>query len=281
MDRTIGIAATLALAIIAVGCGGSKSADGCVKDDECKGDRVCSDGKCIDPVDDKAGEATPQASAKADGDSLGETASDRNETAASHSKDKAATASDPAQFEPKDRLESPFSDFSDEGSIAAGGDSCDGLSAKICAVCGTSAPACAGWTEVLANPALRANMTGVCGQMGSTIDQIAAVPQGKEGFCSSNPMGAVANMASGEPATSCVELVSALCNLCGKTAAACTSFSKLAETPGALAAMPQSSCDMIVEQLPLLGQIQSTKDMFCTTDFLEAAGAMLGGGTSP
>jgi hypothetical protein len=164
--------------------------------------------------------------------------------------------------------------------LASGdGESCDTLAPKVCSACGADSAACAGWKKVLDMPTMKTQMAGQCGQLTSAIDQLAAIPQAKAQFCATDPMGAAAAAAgvAGEPSESCTKLVDAMCDTCGATSKACQSFAEVAKMPGALASMPESTCDMLVKQLPMVAQVQQTKDMFCGTDFIGAAEGAMGG----
>lgn len=181
---------------------------------------------------------------------------------------------------PKGTTEGGGNPLAAGGTTAAGGSgSCDTLAPKVCEACGADSGACKGWTKAMDMPMLKTQMAGQCGQVTAAIDQLASIPQAKASFCATDPMGAAAAAAGsmGEPAESCTKLVDALCDTCGADTLACTSFKQVAEMPGALAAMPASSCDMLVKQLPMVVQVPQTKEMFCGTDFIGAAQSAISG----
>lgn len=47
--------AVLVMGVVFVGCSNEASGDGCDDDDDCKGDRVCDDGECVETTSTAAG----------------------------------------------------------------------------------------------------------------------------------------------------------------------------------------------------------------------------------
>ena len=70
----------------------------------------------------------------------------------------------------------------------ASSDPCEPVAARVCAVCGDATAACAGWTQLLADSTLRANMPAACTEMLASIDQMATFPASKQQFCTISPM---------------------------------------------------------------------------------------------
>lgn len=66
-------AGTIVATLLTAGCGGDSSTDGCTKDTDCKGDRICQDGTCVGGEGGSTGGTTSSGSTSQTGTTTSQT----------------------------------------------------------------------------------------------------------------------------------------------------------------------------------------------------------------